>query len=114
MKGSIAAINQEAREHGMSYGKYLALCAAQQAPVGVGRRPDYEAGCSAGLGRWRHQLRAQRAPAPGREEETTTELKRSMPPGASLDPGWKSQQKIARVYGLSMEEIFRLLEEAGS
>ena len=29
-------------------------------------------------------------------------------------PGWKSQQKIARVYGLSMEEVFRLLEEAGS
>lgn len=53
MKGSIAAINQEAREHGMSYGKYLALRAAEEAPVGVGRRPYYEAECGTGFGRWR-------------------------------------------------------------
>ena len=54
MKGSIEAINQEAREQGMSYGKYLALQAAQKAP------------------------------ASGREGKTTAEPKRSMPPGASL------------------------------
>ncbi len=54
MKGSIAAINREARERGMSYGKYLALQAAQEAP------------------------------ASGREGKTTAEPKRSMPPGASL------------------------------
>lgn len=92
MKGSIAAINQEAREHGMSYGKYMLL------------------------------LAAQKAPAAGTEEKTTAKPKRSTPPGARLAvrqwktgvnrPGWKSQRKISRVYGLSMEEIFRLLEEA--
>lgn len=54
MKGSIAAINQEARERGMSYGKYLAFRAAQKAP------------------------------ASGREGKTTAKPKRSMPPGASL------------------------------
>lgn len=54
MKGSIAAINREARERGMSYGKYLAFRAAQEAP------------------------------APGREGKTTAKPKRSMPPGASL------------------------------
>lgn len=54
MKGSIEAINREARERGMSYGKYLALRAAQKAP------------------------------APGREGKTTAKPKRSMPPGASL------------------------------
>ena len=54
MKGSIAAINQEARERGMSYGKYLAFRAAQKAS------------------------------ASGREGKTTAEPKRSMPPGASL------------------------------
>ena len=54
MKGSIAAINREARERGMSYGKYLAFRAAQKAP------------------------------ASSREGETTAEPKRSMPPGASL------------------------------
>ena len=55
MKGSIAAINQEARERGMSYGKYLAFRAAQEAP------------------------------APGREGKTTAKPKRSMPPGAGLE-----------------------------
>lgn len=54
MKGSIAAINQEARERGMSYGKYLAFRAAQKAL------------------------------ASGREGKTTAKPKRSMPPGASL------------------------------
>ena len=53
MKGSIAAINQEARERGMSYGKYLAFRAAQKAL------------------------------ASGREGKTTAKPKRSMPPGAS-------------------------------
>ena len=53
MKGSIAAINQEARERGMSYGKYLALRAAQKAP------------------------------ASATKAETTAKPKRSMPPGAS-------------------------------
>ena len=52
MKGSIAAINREARERGMSYGKYLALQAAQAAP------------------------------APGREGKTAAKPKWSMPPGA--------------------------------
>lgn len=54
MKGSIAAINQEARERGMSYGKYLAFCAAQKAP------------------------------ASATKGETTAKPKRSMPPGACL------------------------------
>ena len=54
MKGSIAAINQGARERGMSYGKYLAFRAAQKAL------------------------------ASGREGKTTAKPKRSMPPGASL------------------------------
>ena len=54
MKGSIAAINQEARERGMSYGKYLAFRAAQEVS------------------------------ASGREGKTTAKPKRSMPPGASL------------------------------
>ena len=54
MKGSIAAVNQEARERGMSYGKYLALRAAQKAP------------------------------ASATKAETTAKPKRSMPPGASL------------------------------
>lgn len=54
MKGSIAAINQEARERGMSYGKYLALRAAQKAP------------------------------ASATKGETTAKPKRSMPPGAGL------------------------------
>ena len=54
MKGSIEAINQEARERGMSYGKYLAFRAAQKAL------------------------------ASGREGKTTAKPKRSMPPGASL------------------------------
>ena len=53
MKGSIAAVNQEARERGMSYGKYLALRAAQKAP------------------------------ASATKAETTAKPKRSMPPGAS-------------------------------
>ena len=52
MKGSIAAINREARERGMSYGKYLAFRAAQEAP------------------------------APGREGKSTAKPNRSMPPGA--------------------------------
>ena len=54
MMGSIAAINQEARERGMSYGKYLAFCAAQKAP------------------------------ASATKGETTAKPKRSMPPGACL------------------------------
>ena len=54
MKGSIAAINREARERGMSYGKYLAFRAAQKAP------------------------------ASGTKAETTAKPKRSMPPGAGL------------------------------
>ena len=37
MKGSIEAINREAREQGMSYGKYLALQAAQQATGAKGK-----------------------------------------------------------------------------
>ena len=133
MKGSIAAINQEARERGMSYGKYLAFCAAQKAP------------------------------ASATKGETTAKPKRSMPPGACLgleEPGreqaakrgqalrqirlraglsqeqaaWRmgvtasavrqwetgkkrpkpqSQRKIAQAYGLEPAELERLLEEAG-
>ena len=104
MKGSIAAINREARERGMSYRKYLAFRAAQKAP------------------------------ASSREGETTAEPKRSMPPGASLgleEPGreqaaairqWEtgktrpkpqSQRKIAQAYGLEPAELERTLEEAG-
>jgi len=133
MKGSIVAINREARERGMSYGKYLAFRAAQEAL------------------------------ASGREGKTTAKPKRSMPPGASLgleEPGreqaakrgqalrqirlraglsleqaaWRmdvtasavrqwetgkkrpkpqSQRKIAQAYGLEPAELERLLEEAG-
>lgn len=84
MKGSIAAINQEARERGMSYGKYLAFRAAQKAP------------------------------ASGREGETTAKQKRSMPPGASLgleEPGQEQAAKRGHALrqarlraGLSLEE----------
>ena len=133
MKGSIAAINQEARERGMSYGKYLAFRAAQKAL------------------------------ASATKGETTAKPKRSMPPGASLgleEPGreqaakrgqalrqirlraglsleqaaWRmgvtasairqwetgktrpkpqSQRKIAQAYGLEPAELERTLEEAG-
>lgn len=54
MKGSIEAINREARERGMSYGKYLAFRAAQKAS------------------------------ASGTKAETNAKPKRSMPSGASL------------------------------
>lgn len=84
MKGSIAAINREARERGMSYGKYLAFRAAQKAP------------------------------ASSREGETTAEPKRSMPPGASLgleEPGQEQAAKRGHALrqarlraGLSLEE----------
>ena len=133
MKGSIAAINREARERGMSYGKYLAFRAAQEVS------------------------------ASGREGKTTAKPKRSMPPGASLGleelgqeqaakrgqalrqirvraglsleqaarridvtasavrqwetgkkrPKPQSQRKIAQAYGLEPKELERMLEEAG-
>lgn len=104
MKGSIEAINQEAREHGMSYGKYMALRAGQQAPVGEGRRPDYEAGRISGLGQWRPRPLAQKAPASGTEEETTAKPKRVTPPGASL-----GLAEVRRRMGLSQEEVARKL-----
>lgn len=191
MKGSVIAINQEAREHGMSYGKYLALRAAQQAPA-PGREGKITAkpkrsmppGACRGLAEarekmglsqeeaaWRlgtdmrtisnwetgknlpqgrllpklaqvyglspdklarifgegktsksalgHALRQARLRAglgveeAARQMDVTASAVRQWETGKNR-PSWKSQQKIARVYGLSMEEIFRLLEEAGS
>lgn len=119
MKGSIEAINQEAREHGMSYGKYLALRAAEEAP------------------------------APGSKGKSTTKPKRSTPPGASLGlaearekmglsqeeaawrlgtdtrtiSNWEAGKnlpqgrllpKLARVYGLSPDKLARIFGEGKS
>ena len=191
MKGSVIAINQEAREHGMSYGKYLALCAAQQAPA-AGREGKITAkpkrsmppGACRGLAEEREKMGLSQEEAAwrlGTDARTISnwETGKNLPQGRLLPklaqvyglspdklarifgggkapksargqalrqarlraglgveeaarqmdvtaaavrqwetgvnrPSWKSQQKIARVYGLSMEEIFRLLEEAGS
>ena len=94
MKGSIAAINREARERGMSYGKYLAFRAAQKAP------------------------------ASSREGETTAEPKRSMPPGASLgleEPGREQAAKRGQALrqarlraGLSLEQAARRMDVTAS
>ena len=91
MKGSIEAINQEARERGMSYGKYLALRAAQEAPASV-REVKTTA----------KQKRSMPPGArlAGREGKTTAEPKRSMPPGAGL-----GLAEARRRMGLSREEV---------
>ncbi len=94
MKGSIEAINQEARERGMSYGKYLAFRAAQKAL------------------------------ASGREGKTTAKPKRSMPPGASLgleEPGREQAAKRGQALrqarlraGLSLEQAARRMDVTAS
>ncbi len=94
MKGSIAAINQEARERGMSYGKYLAFRAAQEVS------------------------------ASGREGKTTAKPKRSMPPGASLGLAEAGQEWAAKRghalrqarlrAGLSLEQAARRIDVTAS
>jgi len=97
VKGSIAAINQEARERGMSYGKYLAFRAAQEA-----------------LASGREGKATAKALASATKGETTAKPKRSMPPGASLgleEPGREQAAKRGQALrqirlraGLSLEQ----------
>ena len=91
MKGSIEAINQEARERGMSYGKYLAFRAAQKAPAS-GREGKTTAKPKRSM--------PPGASLAGREGKTTAKPKRSMPPGACL-----GLAEARRRMGLSREEV---------
>ena len=94
MKGSIEAINREAREQGMSYGKYLAFRAAQKAL------------------------------ASATKGKTTAKPKRSMPPGASLgleEPGREQAAKRGQALrqarlraGLSLEQAARRMDVTAS
>ena len=118
MKGSIAAINREARERGMSYGKYLALQAAQQAPGAKGKtaaEPKRSAppGAGRGLAEARRRMGLSR-------EEAALKLGVHMLSVKNWEQG-KNQPRaqflpaLARLYGLDMAELRQRLglEELG-
>ena len=115
MKGSIAAINQEARERGMSYGKYLAFRAAQEVSAS-GRE-----GKTTAKPKWSMPPGASLA---GREGKTTAKPKRSMPPGASLGLAEAGQEWAAKRghalrqarlrAGLSLEQAARRIDVTAS
>lgn len=118
MKGSIAAINREARERGMSYGKYLALRAAQQAPGAKGKtaaEPKRSAppGAGRGLAEARRRMGLSR-------EEAALKLGVHMLSIKNWEQG-KNQPRaqflpaLARLYGLDMAELRKTLglEELG-
>lgn len=120
MKGSIAAINQEARERGMSYGKYLALQAAQQAPApGAKGKTAAEPKRSAPPGAGRGLAEARRRMGLSREE-AALKLGVHMLSIKNWEQG-KNQPRaqflpaLARLYGLDMAELRKTLglEELG-
>lgn len=117
MKGSIEAINREARERGMSYGKYLALQAAQEAPASgregkTAAEPKRSAPPGSGRGQALRQIRLRAGlsleEAAWRMDVTASAV-RQWETGKNR-PKRQSQRKIAQAYGLEPKELERMLE----
>ncbi len=130
MKGSIAAINQEARERGMSYGKYLAFRAAQKALASATKgettakpKRDVPPGAGRGLAEIRREQAAKRGQALRQARlraglsleqaawrmDVTASAVRQWETGKKR-PKPQSQRKIAQAYGLEPAELERMLE----
>ena len=118
MKGSIEAINREAREQGMSYGKYLALQAAQQATGAKGKtaaKPtrSLPPGAGRGLAEARRRMGLSR-------EEVALKLGVHMLSIKNWETGKNRPRAqfipaLARLYGLEEPELRQTLglEEPG-
>ncbi len=118
MKGSIEAINREAREQGMSYGKYLALQAAQQATGAKGKtaakpKRSLPPGAGRGLAEARRRMGLSR-------EEVALKLGVHMLSIKNWETGKNRPRAqfipaLARLYGLEEPELRQTLglEEPG-